>query len=71
MNEMLLLVNLIAGVALMARWGVFHRFLPASLHQKIRDELSRLTVSAPHLRSTFNGDSFDGRSFSGGSSTSR
>ena len=59
------LLALIASIVLLARWRLF--LLPASLRQRIHDELhGRLKVSAPHLRSTFDGVSFDS-----GSSTSR
>ena len=59
-----LLLALIAGIALMVRWRLFP--LPASLCQRILDELhGHLRASAPHLRSTFDGVSFDS-----GSSTS-
>jgi len=66
-SEIQPLLALIAGIALMVRWGLFRRLLPAFLRQRIHDELhGRLKVSAPHLRSTFDGVSFDS-----GSSTSR
>ena len=62
-SEIQFLLVLIAGIALVVRW----RLLPAFLRERIQDELhSRLKVSAPHLRSTFDGVSFDS-----GSSTSR
>jgi hypothetical protein len=58
-----LLLALTAGIVLMVRW----RLVPAFLRQRIYDKLhGRLKVSAPHLRSTFDGVSVDG-----GSSTSR
>ena len=63
MSEVQFLLALIAGLALVVRW----RLLPAFLRQRIHDELyGRLRVSAPHLRSTFDGVSLDS-----GSSTSR
>ena len=63
-SEIQFLLALIAGIALMVRW---RWLLPAFLRQRIHDELhGRLKVSAPHLRSTFDGVSFDS-----GSSTSR
>ena len=66
-SEIQFLLALIAGIALMVRWLLFHRLLPAFLRQRIHDELHRrLKVSAPHLPSTFDGVSFDS-----GSSTSR
>jgi len=62
-SEMQFLLALIAGIALVVRW----RLLPAFLRQRIHDELyGRLKISAPHLRSTFDGVSFDS-----GGSTSR
>lgn len=62
--EMELLLALIGGIALLVRWRLFP--LPASLRQRIHDELhERLKISAPHLRSTFDGVSLDS-----GSSTS-
>ena len=58
------LLALIVGIVLMVRWRLFP--LPASLCQRILDELhGRLKASAPHLRSTLDGVSFDS-----GSSTS-
>ena len=58
-----LLLALIVGIALMVRWRLF----PLPLRQRIHDELHRrLKASAPHLRSTFDGISYDS-----GSSTSR
>ncbi len=66
-GEIEFLVGLIAGIALLVRWRLFHRLLPAVLRQRIHDELHKhLKVSAPHLPSTFDGVSFDS-----GSSTSR
>ena len=66
-SEIQFLFALIVGFALMVRLGLFHRLLPVFLRQRIHDELrGRLKVSAPHLRSTFDGVSFDS-----GSSTSR
>ena len=66
-SEIQSLLTLIAGIALMARWGLFRRLLPAFLRQRIHDELrGRLKASAPHLWSTFDDVSFDS-----GSSTSR
>ena len=60
-----LLLALIAWIAIMVRWRLFP--LPASLRQRFYYELhGRLKVSAPHLRSTFDGVSVDS-----GSSTSR
>jgi len=60
-SEIQYLAALIVGIALMVRWRLFP--LPASLRQRILDELhGRLKVSAPHLRSTFDGVSFDGGS---------
>jgi hypothetical protein len=64
-NEIQFLLALIVGIALMARLRLFP--LPAASSQRIHDELHwRLKASAPHLRSTFDGVSFDS-----GSSTSR
>ncbi len=61
-NEIQFLLAFIAGIALMVRWHLF----PLPLRQRIHDELhGRLKVSAPHLRSTLDGVSFDS-----GSSTS-
>ena len=58
------LLALIVGIVLMVRWRLFP--LPAFSSQRILDELhGRLKVSAPHLRSTLDGVSFDS-----GSSTS-
>jgi len=61
--EIQLLLALIVGIALMVRWRLF----PLPLRQRtLLDELhGRLKVSAPHLRSTLDGVSFDS-----GSSTS-
>ncbi len=60
-----LLLALIAGIALMVRYRLFP--LPAALRQRIHEDLHwRLKVSAPHLRSTFDGVSVDS-----GSSPSR
>ena len=42
----------IACIAVMIRFRVFHRFLPKSLVQKIRAELSSFKVSTPNLKST-------------------
>jgi len=57
------LFALIAGIVLMVRW----RLVPAFVRERIYDKLhGRLKVSAPHLRSTFDGVSVDS-----GSSTSR
>ena len=57
------LLALIASIVIMVRW----RLVPAFVRQRIYDELhGRLKVSAPHLRSTF-----DGVSVGSGSSTSR
>ena len=65
-SEIKLILGLIVGIVLMARWGLFHRLLPERLRLRIQDELrGRLKVSAPHLRSTFDGVGFDS-----GSSTS-
>jgi len=65
-GEIQYLLALIAGIALMVRWGLFRRLLPAFLRQRIDDELhGRLKVSAPHLSSTLEGVGFDS-----GSSTS-
>jgi len=59
------LLALIVSIVLMLRWRLFP--LPASLRQRILCEVhGRLKVSAPHLRSTLDGVSFDS-----GSSTSR
>ena len=64
-SEIQFLLALIVGIALMVRWRLFP--LPAALSQRIHDELHwRLKASAPNLRS-----SFDGVSFDSGSSTSR
>ena len=64
-GEIQYLLALIVGIALMLRYRLFP--LPAALSQRIHDELHwRLKASAPHLRSTFDGVSFDS-----GSSTSR
>ena len=64
-GEIQYLLALIVGIALMLRWRLFP--LPAFSSQRILGELHRrLKVSAPHLRSTFDGVSFDS-----GSSTSR
>ena len=65
-SEMEFLLGLIAGIALMVRWRLFPRLLPPSLRLRIHDELhGHLEISAPHLRSTFDGVSFDsGRSTS-------
>ncbi len=58
------LLALIVGIALMVRWRLFP--LSTSLCQRIHDEVhGRLKASAPHLRSTLDGVSFDS-----GSSTS-
>jgi len=66
-SEIEVLCALIAGIALMVRWRLFHRLLPAFLRQRIHDELHKhLKFSAPHLPSTFDGVSLDS-----GSSTSR
>ena len=52
-NEMLyLLFAFIAGIAVMVRFGFFHRFLSKVLGEKILAELSNLKVSAPNLKST-------------------
>jgi len=62
-GEIQYLLALIASIALMVRWRLF---LPASLRQRIYDDLrGRLKVSAPHLSSTLEGVGFDS-----GSSTS-
>ncbi len=59
------LLALIVSIALMVRWRLFP--LPAALSQRIHEEVhARLKVSAPHLRSTFDGVSLDS-----GSSTAR
>ena len=59
-SEMQFLIGLIAVITVMIRFRPFHGLLPASLHQRIHDELHRrLKLSAPHLRSTFDGISFD------------
>ena len=64
-GETRFLLALIVGIALMLRYRLFP--LPAFSSQRILDELHRhLKTSAPHLRSTFDGISFDS-----GSSTSR
>ena len=64
-SETQFLLALSVGIALMLRYRLFP--LPAALSQRIHDELHRrLEASAPHLRSTFDGVSFDS-----GSSTSR
>jgi len=64
-SEIQFLLALIACITLMVRLRLFP--LPAFLRQRILDELhGRLKVSAPHLRSTFDGVSFDS-----GSSISR
>ena len=58
-----ILLALTAGIVIMVRW----RLAPAFVRQRIYDKLhGRLKVSAPHLRSTF-----DGVSVGSGSSTSR
>jgi len=52
-NEMLyLLFAFIAGIAVMVRFGFFHRFLSKVLGEKILAELSTLKLSAPNLKST-------------------
>jgi hypothetical protein len=64
-SEIQLLLALIVSIALIVRWRLFP--LPSSLRQRIHEELHRrLKVSSPHLRSTFDGVSFDS-----GNSTSR
>jgi len=58
-----ILLALTAGIVIMVRW----RLVPAFVRQRIYDKLhGRLKVSAPHLRSTF-----DGVSVGSGRSTSR
>jgi len=65
-GEIQYLIALIAGIAIMVRWGLFRRLLPPFRRQQIYDELrGRLKVSAPHLSSTLEGIGFDS-----GSSTS-
>ena len=67
MSGIELLIALIAVIALMVRWRLIHRLVPAFLRQRIHSELhGRLDVSAQHLQSTFDGVSLDS-----GSSTSR
>ena len=52
-NEILYIVfAFIAGIAVMVRFGFFHRFLSKVLGEKILAELSSLKVSAPNLKST-------------------
>ena len=52
--EMKSLLALIGFIALLVRWRLFP--LPPSLRQRIYEELhARLKISAPHLRSTFDG----------------
>ena len=52
-NEILYLLSvLISGIILMARFGLFQKFLSKFLSQKILDELSYLKVNAPNLNST-------------------
>jgi len=52
-----LVTNIVVGIVLMIRWGLFNRFILKFLGQRILDELSCLKVSAPNLTSTFNGNS--------------
>jgi hypothetical protein len=59
-GEIQYLLAFIAGIALMVRWGLFHRLLPAFLRQRIYDELhGRLKLSAPYMRSTLEGAGLD------------
>ena len=65
-GEIQYLVALIAGIALMVRWGLFRRLVPPFWRLRIYNELrGRLKVSAPHLSSTLEGIGLDS-----GSSTS-
>ncbi len=58
------LLALIVSIVIIVRWRLVP--LPASLRQRIHDELNRhLEISSPHLRSTF-----DAISFGSGTSTS-
>ena len=55
MNEIVSLIAFIVGIGLfIVRLGLFRRLLLPFLGQRILDELSHLTVSAPNLTSTFN-----------------
>jgi len=57
-NEMLYyLLSIIAGIVVLLRFRLLHRFLPAFLEQRILDELSRLKITTPDLNSTFDGNS--------------
>ena len=48
-----LLFVFMAGIVFMARLGFLHQFMSKFLGQKILDELSYLTISAPNLKSTY------------------
>lgn len=51
-----LLFVFIAGIVLIARLGFLSNLLSKFLGQKILDELSCLKVSAPNLKSTYDGN---------------
>ena len=56
-NEILYyILSIIAGIIVMIRLKLLHRFLPAFLEQRIRYELSRLKINTPNLNSTFDGN---------------
>ena len=51
-NEILYIAfAFIAGIAVMVRFGFFHRFLSKVLGEKILAEISSLKISAPNLKS--------------------
>ena len=51
-----LLFVFIASIVLMARLGFLNKLLSKVIGQKILDELSCLKVSAPNLKSTYDGN---------------
>ena len=58
-NEIVSIIYFVACIGFfIVRLGLFRRLLLAFLGQRILGEISRLKVSAPNLKSTFNRGSF-------------
>jgi hypothetical protein len=48
-----LIISIIAGIAVMIRWGILGKLMAEFLAKKIQNKKSSLKISAPNLTSTF------------------
>jgi hypothetical protein len=48
-----LIISIIAGIAVMIRWGILGKLMAEFLAKKIQNKMSSLKISAPNLTSTF------------------